>query len=343
MQLIPAVASYLGLQNQVRNALTDQHLQILANVALQPQPEQLTDPEILAELVEMHAVRLVEGQVKLNTAVFLEGDILRVSTAASDLGRELAEQLITVGAELREASPEVRNFLGGIIAAAQGPSKLLQAGGQAVNWRSYTGRYASTKVDFDQACPAFSALGPELQVKTVQQGAEYTAVFIGPGGQNYVGLIQALYPTKQRSYRRELLKYLTDAYGGLLAGKQQHEHLARSAEEVGIFLNGQPRPILVTRAIYDKFAAVVKRIATASCDLYAENIERVFACLRDTTAGKQGVPPESMIMHFGRYCRKALARELYAVGFFTDSVPACGSITVFYENEIVELNTYLGF
>lgn len=46
-------------------------------------------------------------------------------------------------------------------------------------------------------------------------------------------------------------------------------------------------------------------------------------------------------MHFGRYCRKALAHELYAAGFFTDQVPQTGVITVFYENTIAALDAYL--
>lgn len=342
MQLIPSVASYLGLQGQLKEALTADHLQLLATVAESPLPRRLASETLLGELLEMHTVRLEDGLVKLATAVFLERDIQRVIEVASSLGQRLADRLLVDGQELLTASPEIRNFLGGVIAAAQGPSRLLQTSGNAVNWRDYTGRYASTKVDFDQECPAFSALGPELQVKSVQKGDQYTAVFIGPGGTTFVSLLRGFCPPEHREYRQHLLRFLTDAYGRLLAGELTSSRLAQTAEQVGLFQNGQPRPVLVTPAIYAQYRDVIVRIAAASSQLYLEQIGEVFACLRETTSGRQGVPSENMIMHFGRYCRKALAKELYAAGFFTDRVPEQGSITVFYANRISELNAYLG-
>lgn len=342
MHLIPSVASYLGLQAQLKQALTTDHLQLLARVAESPLPQRLASKTILEELLEMHAVRLDDGLVKLATAVFLEQDVERVTEVASSLGKSLAERLLLDGQELLTASPEIRNFLGGVIAAAQGPSRLLQTSGNAVNWRAYTGRYASTKVDFDQDCPAFSALGPELQVKSVQKGEQYTAVFIGPGGTTFVSLLRGFCPPERREYRQQLLRFLTDAYGRLLAGELTSSSLAQTAEQLGLFQNGLPKPILVTPAIYAQYRDVIERIAAASSQLYLEQINQVFTCLRATTAGRQGVPPENMIMHFGRYCRKALARELYAAGFFTDAVPEQGSITVFYANSISQIGAHLG-
>lgn len=342
MRLIPSVASYLGLQNRVREALTDEHLAVLARVAVGPITAQEVSEEVLTELIAMHAVKVENEEIKLSTAVFLEDDILQVAAVANALGQALAERLMEVGKELLDASPEVRNFLGGIIGAAQGPSQLLRATGQAISWKDYQGKYASTKVDFDQDCPALSALGPELQVKTLLRGEQYTAVFIGPGGITYPQLINRLYPVEYRAYRNQLLKYLTDSYGRLLAGELQSESLAFTAEEAGIFQEGHPRPILLTKTLFAGYRATVERIAQASREVYSDSISQVFTCLRETTSGRQGVPPEKMIMHFGRYCRKALGKELYAAGFFTDQVPQNGSITIFFENDISELNSYLG-
>lgn len=341
MRLIPAVASYLGLQGQVRAALTDEHLMLLQQVAMQPLAVAEAPPNVAAELIEMHVLQVVEGQLHLSTAVFLEDDIQRVGALATELGKELAKRVMAVGSELQSASPEIRNFLGGIIGAAQGPSQLLRSTGQGIRWQDYTGKYAKTKVDFDQDCPAFASFGQELQVKTVLRGQQYTAVFIGPGGLTFPRFINAGCSAEHQEYRRELLRYLTDSYGQLLAGELKSESLARTAELVGVFQDGKPRPILVTEALFESYQAVVSRIASASCEVYARNLERIFAVLRTTTSGRQGVPPENMLMHFGRYCRKALAHELYSAGFFTDQVPQTGVITVFYENTIAALDAYL--
>ena len=341
MRLIPAVASYLGLQGLVKAALTDEHLALLQKVTMQPLAEAEFPPAVAAELVEMHVLQVVGGRLWLGTAVFLEDDIQRVGALASELGKELAQKVIAVGSELQAASPEVRNFLGGIIGAAQGPSRLLRATRQGIRWQDYTGKYAKTKVDFDQDCPAFASFGLELQVKSVLRGGQYTAVFIGPGGLTFTRIINTIYSAEHREYKNQLLRYLTDSYGQLLAGELQSESLVRTAELVGIFQDSRPRPILVTAALFERFRTAVDRIAAASCEVYAGNLERIFAVLRTTTSGRQGVSPENMIMHFGRYCRKALAHELYAAGFFTDQVPQTGAITIFYENTIDALDVYL--
>lgn len=218
---------------------------------------------------------------------------------------------------------------------------MLRASGQGIRWQDYTGKYAQTKVDFDQDCPAFASFGLELQVKTVLRGEQYTAVFIGPGGLTFPRLINTIYSAEHREYKKELLRYLADSYGQLLAGELQSESLARTAELVGIIRDGKPRPILVTEALFERYQAAVDRIAAASCEVYAGNLGRIFSVLRATTSGRQGVPPENMLMHFGRYCRRGLARELYAAGFFSDQVPQTGAITVFYENTIAALDAYL--
>jgi hypothetical protein len=41
-----------------------------------------------------------------------------------------------------------------------------------------------------------------------------------------------------------------------------------------------------------------------------------------------------MSMNLWRYIRKVTARALYANGFFRDSIPEDGCLTVFYENDV---------
>lgn len=339
-QLMPAVASYTGKQAQVRAALSPPHLAAVVKVALAPQPQAALEQSILADLQAMHVVTVKEGLVRLMTAVFLEEDIPAVVALARRIGRRLAEQVCSLGADLLAASPEIRNFLGGIIAAAQGPSRLLRQTGIASDWRDYPGIYAGTKVDFDQECPAWAALGPELQSKLTLAGERYTAVFIGPGGHSFLTATNAV-AAEQRSYRRQLLRFLTDSYGDLLAGQTSDPSLLAMAAEVGLATAGRPLPLLVTEEVFARHAASVQRIAAVASEAYCAELPAIAACLQQTASGRQGVPTGNMLMHFGRYCRKALARELYACHFFTDAVPSAGCITVFYRNDIAELRSYL--
>ena len=61
MRLIPAVASYLGLQGQVKATLTDEHLMLLQKVAAQPLAVAEAPPAVAAELIEMHVLQVVGG------------------------------------------------------------------------------------------------------------------------------------------------------------------------------------------------------------------------------------------------------------------------------------------
>jgi hypothetical protein len=41
-----------------------------------------------------------------------------------------------------------------------------------------------------------------------------------------------------------------------------------------------------------------------------------------------------MTLNLWRYIRKVAAKKLYANGFFTDTIPEKGTLTVFYENNV---------
>jgi hypothetical protein len=198
MILKPVIASYSGESySRIINTLTQDYLDVVAEITNSPADKSDINEEMLHELTEMHVLVEENNSVKLNTAVFLEEDIKRITTVASALGRDLAKKLIDVGTELMNASPEIRNFLGGIIGVGQGTSKFLREKSIVVDWKNYTGKYAQSKVDFDEICDAYNSLGQDLQNKSVFRGERYTAVFIGPGGRNYLRLVNQIYSAKE--------------------------------------------------------------------------------------------------------------------------------------------------
>ncbi|MGE5653266.1 MAG: hypothetical protein ACM3ZQ_03215 [Bacillota bacterium] len=338
--LKPAIASYSGAANKrLRERLTEDLLAVIEQVATSSVHAAEISPVVISDLVEMHVLSRANDQVRLNTAVFLEDDIRNVSALTSELGRGLAEKLVSVGSELNNCSPEIKSFLGGVVGVSQGLSKIFRDEQLAVDWKSYTGRYAQTKVDFDLDCDAYHKLSPDWQIKSTLQGERYTAVFIGPGGGNFQSAIYEI--GSLPDFKRHLARYLTDAYGQLLAGEITNETLVLTAEAAGIFAHGQPKPVLVTKELFHRYLPTVERVAEASAQYYLGSLSRIFDCLQNTACGQLGVPPQNMIMHFWRYSRRALAKELYAAGFLTDNVPAIGSITVFYDNGIDDLKRLL--
>lgn len=341
---MPAIASYSSTTSgRVQALLTDEYLRLVAKIATSSVRAGDVSEQMRNELREMHVISEDDGTLRLSTAVFAEVDIRKVISLASELGRELAGILVSCGSELMNAPAEVRNFLGGIIGVGQGTGRLLREAGNAVDWRSYGGRYAQTKVDFDEICDTRESLGDDLQNKSILRGEQYTAVFIGPGGSDYRNLMISLWPKNEHTaYRDELLRYLTDSYAALIGGRLQSEALRRMAEEVGLFRNGEPAAALIDEEMFRSHLPVVRRISDFSCRFYSARLDQIGECLRSTTSGRQGVEPANMMMHFWRYCRRVLARELYASGFFTDQVPVTGSMTVFYDNRIRELRQLLG-
>jgi hypothetical protein len=63
--------------------------------------------------------------------------------------------------------------------------------------------------------------------------------------------------------------------------------------------------------------------------------------LKSTTCGRRGVPTQNMMLNLWRYLRRALAKTLYAKGFFTDRAPETGVIAIFYENNVELLDRLL--
>ncbi len=340
MSLKPTIASYSGATYRLmRDALSTEMLDLIEQIVVRPTAMTDIDQAVLAELVEMHVLAATDHGLRLNTSIFMKEDIVNVWALASRLGAGLGKELLAAGEGLNGCSPEIKNLLGGIIGVSQGLSQVFRDQRLAVDWKSYTGRYAQAKVDFDQVCDTYHGLNPDWQNKSVLRGDRYTAVFIGSGGSSYQSIVSEI--SSSPAFRNHLLHHLTDAFGALLTAQGVDDGRVQTAQEMGFVLNGRPAPILVTKEIYHALAPTIAEISAASCQFYLDHLPLIMNCLRQTRCGARGVPPENMMMHFWRYCRRALAKELYAAGFLTDSVPNTGSITVFYDNEIEELRRQL--
>jgi len=178
-------------------------------------------------------------------------------------------------------------------------------------------------VVFDEVCGAYTALGPDLLNESVMYGQHYTAVFIGPGGPSF------------RS------PSMVDAYGMLITGKKDDNDLRASAEAAGLYREGKPQTCVVTQESAQRYQVAMERIRAAASSYYVGKLPVLHSLLRSTTSGRQGVPPENMMMHLWRYIRKITARELRSREFLTHAVPQDGMLTVFYENNVEQVSGLL--
>lgn len=331
MELKPTIASYSGESfAAISRFLTPEVVDTVARVAAGPVGSTALDPHIAEELQEMHVLREEQGVVRLATAVFLADDIARINTVASQMGAELAGQVADAASALQGEHPVTVNFLVGIMGIGQSHGHLLRREGIAVDWSGYGGKYARAKVDFNEVCPAFAALGPDLQNKGVNRGNRYTAVFIGPGGVNY------LLRSQPGAYVGHLNTYLTDAFADLLSGRAHDPALWAAAEAAGL----AESPVLTAAAI-ERYLPALRTISEITRTYFLDKLGSLQELLTTTTSGRQGVPPACMMMNLWRYLRRAIAKELYASGIFTDRAPETGQITLFYANSIGDLDALL--
>jgi hypothetical protein len=225
---------------------------------------------------------------------------------------------------------------------------LSQKDAAVWEWKNYPGKYARSKVDFDEICDIYDAIGPDYLNKTVLRGERYTAVFIGPQGNNFASLAYAGSSDLNRDYVAHLNRYLVDAYAMLVTGEVQSESLRAAAEAANMYKQGEPRTAVITNECAQEYEGAIQAITEVS-SAYYDGKQHIFEeLLRSTTSGKQGVAPANMSMNLWRYIRKLTARALYANGFFRDSIPEDGCLTVFYENDVeligrlLNLNHYGG-
>ena len=336
MRLKPVIASYSGdAFSSIRQYLDQSVLQVVASIAQSPKKSGEIAEDVLAELVEMHVLKEQDGLVVLDTSVFLRDDIKRILNTVTPLARGLAQQVLESGVVFKDAPPEVTVFLGGIVGLVQGLGMNLKKKNIGVDWRNYPGKYAQSKVDFDELCDVYDDLGADYLNKTVLQGERYTAVFIGPGETTFHSLTHPMNGSEaSRHYAWHLNCYLVDAYAMLVNGEIQNESLRSSAEAANLFRQGRPRTSVITNETVQEYGAAVKTIIDIASSYYEGELGTLDELLRSTTPGRQGVPPANMMLNLWRYIRKVTAKELYANGFFTDTIPEEGILTVFYENDI---------
>ncbi len=292
MKLRAIIASYSSESSaRIKQFLNENILEVISNIACSPKTSKEIHKDVLTELVEMHVLKEQAGIVTLNTSVFLENDIDCILKAVTPLAKELSRLVVDCGSAFRDAPPEVTIFLGGIIGLVQGLGATLRQKNIGVDWKSYQGRYAQSKVDFDEVCDIYNSIGPDYLNKSVLPGERYTTVIIGPEP---------------------------------------------------IYKQGEPCKLVVTNEVVQKYESTIQIIRDVTSSYYIGKLHTLDMLLRSTTAGRQGVPPANMMLNLWRYIRKVTATELYRSGFFTDTIPEEGILTVSYENNIELIKQLLG-
>lgn len=336
MRLKPVIASYSGYTfSSISRYLDENVLEVIASIARSPSRRSEIPGDVLAELIEMHVLKEQDGLVVLDTSVFLRDDIASILNTVTPLAKELAERVLESGMVLKDAPPEVTIFLGGIIGLVQGLGMSLKKKNIGVDWKNYPGKYAQSKVDFDELCDVYDHIGADYLNKSVLRGERYTAVFVGSGGTSFRTLTRLMSGTEVgKRYTQHLNSYLVDAYAMLVKGEIQNDSLRLSAETANLYRKGKFRTSVITSETVQKYEAAVETIIDVASSYYEGELGILDGLLRSTTPGRQGVPPANMMLNLWRYIRKVTAKELYANGFFTDRIPEEGVLTVFYENDV---------
>jgi hypothetical protein len=337
MKLIESIASYTGKsRKRMEEVLNNDVKEIIAKVVRSQEDTSNIDNALLEELMEMDVFKYYDGQIKPNTAIFFKEDIERMYTPIFMMGEQLAEITNTVGNELKNYSPNIRNFIGSIMGMGQGLHTALKNMNLALNWQNKTGKYEKSKVDFNEECQAYFNFGEDLQIKRVHRGNRYTSVIIGSGTEDYCSYLwnakRNYANTEIHGFYDNLVNYLTDTLPLLISREIYDESLAKAAQIAHIDIDDASSVISVDDA--QKYEPIINKISN-ECTLYfLDNIGQVHELLMSTIVGQQGVPPENMMMNFWRYLRKSVAMNLYKNGFLNDKVPQNGQITIFYENDI---------
>jgi hypothetical protein len=336
VRLQPVIASYSGNTfSSISQYLDGDVLEVIASIAYSPKNSDEIAGDMLAELVEMHVLKERDGLVVLNTSVFVREDIGSILSTVTPIARELSQRIHESGSAFKDAPPEITVFLGGIVGLVQGLGMTLKQKKIGVDWKSYSGKYAQSKVDFDELCDVYDAIGPDYLNKTILRGERYTAVFIGPGGNNFRSLNNPMSASEaSKRYARHLNRYLVDAYAMLVNGDIQNQSLRSSAEAANLFRQGKPRTSIIAHETVQKYGDAIETIIDIASSYYEGKLRTLDELLRSTTSGRQGVPSANMMLNLWRYIRKVTARELYANGFFTDTIPEEGILTVFYKNGV---------
>lgn len=258
---------------------------------------------------------------------------MKIYGFADKWGGELAGRITALGDRLPEMTRGLKRLLIGMNGIDQGMFNLLISGGYAFNHRATGGRYATAKIDLYEVCDAYDRCGPYLSGGYGFHGERFGVKIIGEDGGIYrhlnAGL--SLEDHEQRAFRTHANKYLTDAIGELLTGKSHHPSLYAAAETAGLIKSGKALVPVITTDEAPAYSSAVKLVRDVIKGFLGAAERDMNAFLKGTLPGKQGVSPDKLTVDLMRYVRMATHKALCDSGFYTDSLPEGGSITVYRE------------
>jgi hypothetical protein len=284
-------------------------------------------------------IRIDNNTVRIDTAIFLEDDLIKIYNAAGRWGANLAEHIFILGDKLPEMSSGIKRLVVGYNGIDAGVFDLLISEGYAFNHRATKGLYAGAKIDFYEVCDVYDQFGPYLSGGYGYHGERYGVKIIGHDQGIYRYLTAGvLYPDdEQYQFSMNVNKYMTDAIGELLTGKSNHPSLFKAAEAAGLVKSGKVVTPVITADEAQIHNSIVKLIRNIIKEFLSNTISEMYVFLESTLPGKQGVTPDKLIIDMMRYVRMTIHKELYDSGFYTDSLPEGGNITIFRElTETVE-------
>ena len=321
--------SFLRLQQ----LLTDEVKDLIARIATETVSVRAVDPHICEELRQARVIRIDNGTLRIDTAVFLEDDLVAIHGVADQWGADFAQRITSLNERLTEMSSGIKRLLIGYNGIDSGVFDLLISEGYAFNHRATGGRYAGAKIDFYEVCDAYDQFGPYLSGGYGFFGERFAVKIIGHDQGLYRYLTAGISDAddEQYSFRTNANKYLTDALGELLQGEVHHPSLVSVAETAGLMRSGKAVIPFITTAEAPAYWDVAKLIRDAVVEFLHDTTDEMKAFLKDTLPGKQGVSSEKLIVDLMRYVRMVVHKLLYESGFYTDSLPEGGNITVFRE------------
>ncbi len=317
---------------RVQQLLTDEVKELVTKIATETMDVRAIDPHICEELNQARVIHVDDGTVRIDTAVFLEDDLVKIHDVAERWGEDLTRRITALGDRLPEMSPGIRRLLIGYNGIDAGVFDLLISEGHAFNHRATGGRYAKAKIDFYEVCDAYDRFGPYLSGGYGCRGERFAARIIGgPGIAGYLSASISDADDQQNLFRAITNKYLTDALGELLLGEADHPSLAAAAEAAGLMRAGKAVVPPITTAEAPAYWSAVKIVRGAVGEFLRSTATEMKAFSESTLPGKKGVSSDKLIVDLMRYVRMVTHKALYDSGFYTDSLPEGGNITVFRE------------
>jgi AraC-like DNA-binding protein len=318
---------------RVQHLMTDEVKELIARIATDTIDARTVDPRTCEELSQARVVRVEDGTIRIDTAVFFEDDLVEIHHVAAQWGADLAERIVALGDRLPEMPPGCRRLLVGMNGIDQSMFELLISEGLAFNHRATGGRYATAKIDLYEVCDAYDRFGPYLSGGYGFHGTRFAVKIIGHDQGIYRYLNAGVSDTddEQYSFRIAANEYLTDALGELVLGEVNHPSLAAAAEAAGLMRSGKALVPFITAAEAPAYRDAAGLVRDAVGEFLRSTATETRAFLKGTLPGRQGVSSDKLIVELMRYVRLVTHKSLYESGFYTDSLPEGGNITVFRE------------